>query len=185
MRSCPRIRGVAASAATKGFGVKPELNSSQTCACGSKLVYRECCQPYHEGKAVPTSGQQLLQSRFSAYSKQKVEYLLSTDKRGNVEPDQLERDVRYACSQYAYSGLQILTSESIPDGEVVTFTFKSKETPKEKSNIKFRGVTEKAGPVTRNLDGSVKVFKTKEQSTFKSENGTWALVASEILSGPE
>ena len=133
MRSYPRricIVAPMAAAAAKGFGVKPELNASQTCACGSKLVYRECCQQYHEGKAVPSSGTQLLQSRFSAYAKQKVEFLLSTDKRGNVEPDQLERDVKYACTQYAYSGLQILASESIPDGEVITFTFKSKETPK-------------------------------------------------------
>jgi uncharacterized protein YchJ len=141
----------------------------------------------HEGKSEPSSGSQLLATRFSAYAKQKIEYLLKTDKRTVQDPVQLERDVRYACTQYAYSGLKVLTTEAAPDGgEVVTFTFKSKETPKEKSNIKFRGVTEKAGPVTRNLDGSIKIFTTTEKSTFKpSDKGEWVLAASEILSGPE
>lgn len=150
------------------------------------MVYKDCCAPFHEGKSLPTSGSQLLSTRFSAYSKQKIDYLLKTDERDTQDPDRLEKDIRYACTQFAYSGLKILSTEASSDGaEMITFSFNSKETPKEKSNIKFRGVTEKAGPVTRNLDGSVKIFKTTEKSTFKSTDKGWVLAASEILSGPE
>ncbi len=44
--------------ASKGFGsaLDPKKAVGQTCPCGSKQFYRECCEQYHTGKAsAPTA----------------------------------------------------------------------------------------------------------------------------------
>lgn len=51
--------------------------SSPLCPCCSGKQYKDCCQPYHEGKAAPNA-LALMRSRYSAYAKGLVQYLLKT-----------------------------------------------------------------------------------------------------------
>ncbi|MGR8932345.1 MAG: YchJ family protein [Gammaproteobacteria bacterium] len=50
---------------------------SDLCICGSGLRYADCCKRYHDGE-LPTTAEQLMRSRFTAYAYRNADYLLST-----------------------------------------------------------------------------------------------------------
>lgn len=50
-------------------------NTSETCLCGSGLNDKECCGRFHSGAQLPTSAEELMRSRFTAYVKRDVDYL--------------------------------------------------------------------------------------------------------------
>ena len=53
--------------------------SSETlCPCCSQKPYNECCQPLHQGEKQATTPEQLMRSRYSAFAKHKIDYLLQT-----------------------------------------------------------------------------------------------------------
>lgn len=47
------------------------------CPCGSGLPYPSCCGKYHSG-ALPDKAEALMRSRYSAYAKGLVEYIIET-----------------------------------------------------------------------------------------------------------
>lgn len=52
------------------------------CPCGSKQNYQSCCAPLHEGNAFAQTAEQLMRSRYSAFAKQKIHYLVQTTALG-------------------------------------------------------------------------------------------------------
>jgi SEC-C motif-containing protein len=54
---------------------------SNYCPCGNNKIYAECCEPFIMGKTKPATAEQLMRSRYTAYSKGKVDYLLKTHER--------------------------------------------------------------------------------------------------------
>jgi len=48
------------------------------CPCGSSRSYLECCGPFLEGKALPKSPEELMRSRYSAFTKGDTLYLEQT-----------------------------------------------------------------------------------------------------------
>jgi SEC-C motif-containing protein len=46
------------------------------CYCSSGKEFENCCQPFIEGAMKPTTAEELMRSRFSAYALGAVEYLL-------------------------------------------------------------------------------------------------------------
>ena len=48
------------------------------CPCGSQIRYPDCCDVYLRGKAIAPTAEALMRSRYSAYSKGDVEYLIQT-----------------------------------------------------------------------------------------------------------
>ncbi len=62
------------------------------CVCCSGKIYQECCLPFHDQQQKPTTCEQLMRSRFSAFCLQLGEYLFSTyhpDYRGDLTVAQL------------------------------------------------------------------------------------------------
>lgn len=51
---------------------------NEHCLCGSGLAYTECCGLYHSGETTPTTAEQLMRSRFTAYALRNVDYLLAS-----------------------------------------------------------------------------------------------------------
>ncbi|MDN0105520.1 YchJ family protein [Yersinia rochesterensis] len=51
---------------------------SEQCPCGSTLEYQECCEPYILGTQVAVNPAILMRSRYSAYVKKNVDYLVNT-----------------------------------------------------------------------------------------------------------
>ena len=56
------------------------------CPCGSSLNYEQCCGIYHAG-ALPETTEQLMRSRYSAFVKCDVEYLLRTQHKDLCGPN--------------------------------------------------------------------------------------------------
>ncbi|KXZ54324.1 hypothetical protein GPECTOR_5g408 [Gonium pectorale] len=158
----------AAGSKGKGFGAAnaasaSKLGVTQTCACGSKSVYRECCEPYHAGAAVPPDVEAALRARFCAFVKGRVPYLVSTFhpnyhsfKYEGSAPGgataQLRRDVEAATKRFTYSNLKVLAAEagSHPDEAFITFRYNS---------------VNKVNP-DRGIDGSIIISTTVERSRF-------------------
>ncbi|KAG1660715.1 hypothetical protein FOA52_014335 [Chlamydomonas sp. UWO 241] len=185
LRLVAQAKGKASSSApaAKGFGTKPPPSKQNTCSCGSNVVYKDCCEPFHAKKAVPDSAELLLRARFSAIVKGDVDYLVATDRRPKTleAPDQLKRDMEYTVKTFKYSGLKIVEQEAAGDAATaIKFTYKSVKSPKD--SMRF-GMRVKAEEVEKNVDGSPKLYTTTEKSRFeKGSDGAWVLADSEVLS---
>ena len=55
-----------------GFG-----SSAEPCPCGGQR-YATCCEPFHLGTARPETAEQLMRSRYSAFSRNLIDYLIET-----------------------------------------------------------------------------------------------------------
>ena len=55
-----------------GFG-----SSAEPCPCGGQR-YATCCKPFHLGTARPETAEQLMRSRYSAFSRNLIDYLIET-----------------------------------------------------------------------------------------------------------
>jgi SEC-C motif-containing protein len=57
--------------------IKSTVNVS-LCPCGSNKKYTACCGRYLDGAAIPPTAEALMRSRYTAYTLQRVDYLLAT-----------------------------------------------------------------------------------------------------------
>lgn len=77
------------------------------CPCQSHLAYQDCCQPFHLGKQLPATAEQLMRSRYSAYTQCNIDYIVQT-----TVPSQQPQLDRQAMQQWAettnWQGLKVL-----------------------------------------------------------------------------
>lgn len=48
------------------------------CACGSGANYADCCQPFHAGSEKAATAEALMRSRYCAYVRGQIDYLVGT-----------------------------------------------------------------------------------------------------------
>ncbi len=48
------------------------------CPCGSGRPYESCCEPFIKGKKRPATAEELLRSRYSAFAKAEISYIVET-----------------------------------------------------------------------------------------------------------
>ena len=58
--------------------------SNLSCPCGS-VLYSQCCQPLHIGKTKAQSAEQLMCSRYSAFAKYEIDYIVKTTALGQQQ----------------------------------------------------------------------------------------------------
>ncbi len=75
---------------------------SGPCPCGGG-DYDRCCGPLHRGERRATTAEQLMRSRYSAFARGEVDYLLQTH-----DQSESRRALRQACRQTQWLGLSIL-----------------------------------------------------------------------------
>ncbi len=85
--------------------------TASNCPCGQPQNYENCCQPLHLGKQVAADAATLMRSRFCAFVKQDIDYLINT-----LHPDQRRADDRQAlqqtCQTTQWLGLKIIKTQS-------------------------------------------------------------------------
>lgn len=128
-----------------------------SCPCCSGKPYIACCKRYHDGLH-PPDALALMRSRYSAYAKGLVEYIMDTTHRENsaFTKDRFKWMLSLTdfCEGTEFTGLDIIDSV---DGEVEAYvTFKA--------HLKQNGV-----------DASF-----TEKSRFVKENGHWLYHSGEI-----
>jgi len=57
----------------------------ESCPCGLEKNYNECCQPVISGDRVAATAEELMRSRYSAYTKAELDHIFNT-----THPDQRE-----------------------------------------------------------------------------------------------
>ena len=75
---------------------------SGPCPCGGG-DYDRCCGPLHRGERRARTAEQLMRSRYSAFARGEVDYLLQTH-----DQSESRRALRQACRQTQWLGLSIL-----------------------------------------------------------------------------
>lgn len=101
------------------------------CPCGLEVTFSECCEPLIKGKKKAATAEQLMRSRYSAFVKAEVQYLVDSthpDQRGALDED----FIRQWSEESEWLGLEVLETEGggEKDSEgVVNFraTYKVKE----------------------------------------------------------
>ncbi len=76
----------------------PRVRAQSLCPCKSRLNYGTCCMPFHHGKAKPTTAEQLMRSRYSAYFFRLVDYLYET-----THPDTREKNLLHDLNEMIHA----------------------------------------------------------------------------------
>ncbi len=80
------------------------------CPCGSNITYEECCGPVISGEKPAATAEQLMRSRYSAYVKAEIGYLLSSlhpDHRSDFD----EKSTRKWAEGSQWHNLEIVKTE--------------------------------------------------------------------------
>jgi SEC-C motif-containing protein len=83
----------------------------ETCLCGTDLAYEDCCEPLIKGTRTAITAEELMRSRYTAYAKTEVDYLLQTthpSKREHYD----ERRVRNWSRNSEWQKLEIIETKS-------------------------------------------------------------------------
>ena len=88
------------------------MASPDLCPCGSGLAYKLCCAPFHRGEREAPDAESMMRSRYAAYAKKEIAYLLKTldpahDDR-QVPEAELHALLAIAARNQRYMGLTIL-----------------------------------------------------------------------------
>jgi SEC-C motif domain protein len=79
------------------------------CPCGSEKEYNACCEVYISGKELAPTAEATMRARYSAYVKQKLEYVKTThcpDRMDSFDED----GVKQWSSEAVWNGLQIVST---------------------------------------------------------------------------
>lgn len=133
--------------------------SKDKCPCGSAQTYAACCGVFHRGEGEAPTPEALMRSRYSAFAKRDVAYLMRTLHSSHPDlkqpPDTLRLALRAATSRYRYVRLDILDTTPVSSegtGRVLFFV---------------------------ELYESGKARSFYELSDFAQENGAWKYVGGE------
>ncbi len=126
------------------------------CPCGSGLSYPSCCQPIISGKTVAETAQQLMRSRYTAFTRADGAYLMSSHS-AKTRPIHERKSIEKWAKSVSWMGLTILHFE---DGEA----------DDEIGYVEFKALYLENG----------KLQQIHEKSLFERENGKWVYASGEI-----
>ncbi|MEM7126947.1 MAG: YchJ family metal-binding protein [Chloroflexota bacterium] len=91
--------------------------NQKICPCGSQKPVDTCCQPFLLGKANPSTPDQLMRSRYTAFVEGNIDYLIAThhpSQRSTKERDTLAKTIQ----ETEWLGLRVLSSDFQSDSQV-------------------------------------------------------------------
>lgn len=80
------------------------------CPCGSESAYEQCCKPFITGNAKPATAEQLMRSRYTAYTKAKTSYIAKTSRGEALEQFDAKRAKKWA-KESKWLGLQVTNTK--------------------------------------------------------------------------
>ncbi len=85
------------------------MSEPSLCPCGRPLRFERCCGPYLRGEAFPQTAEDLMRSRYTAYARREIDYLIDT----HLPHDEARRSGIVAWSERAaFVGLEVLQTEA-------------------------------------------------------------------------
>jgi len=86
------------------------------CPCGSGKPAAVCCLPYLAGDALPTTPEQLMRSRYTAFCRGDSEYLLATQHPAKRQADD-RQTLAQTIAETDWVGLRVLASHNVAQTE--------------------------------------------------------------------
>lgn len=126
---------------------------SNLCPCYSGLAYTDCCEPILSGRKDASTAQQLMRSRYTAFTQANVDYLLRSH-AVKTRPVKDRKNIERWAKSVIWMGLSILQTEA---GEATDET----------GYVEF-----KATFLENGQPGQI-----HERSLFNRENGKWVYVS--------
>lgn len=97
------------------------------CPCGSQNTYEQCCGLYLETQQQPQTPEQLMRSRYTAYTMGKIDYIKNT-MRGKALIDFNELEALPWAKRVTWMGLEVIqTHMATPDQGFVEFSARFSE----------------------------------------------------------
>lgn len=90
---------------------EPKSSEQFPCYCCSEKNYQACCEPYHLGTALPSTPEQLMRSRYSAFSIKDMAYIEKTMREKALQVADLEQTEEWL-NHINWKNLSVLKSES-------------------------------------------------------------------------
>lgn len=90
------------------------MKKSHPCPCGSSVEYTACCGQYHQGAAKAPTAEALMRSRYAAYVRGEIDYLIAT-----THPTKRSKDLRsaYQTTSESIQWLQLQVLNTFQGGE--------------------------------------------------------------------
>lgn len=123
------------------------------CPCGTDRPYSACCEPIISGKKEAITAQELMRSRYTAFTQVNVDYLMRSHS-AKTRPIKERESIEKWAKSVVWMGLTILKTEA-------------GEANDETGNIEFEAMY---------LDNG-KPEQIHENSLFQRENGKWVYVS--------
>jgi len=76
------------------------------CPCGSGREFMKCCKPFITGKALPQTAEQLMRSRYTAYTRANIDYIKATQQHPHFDTAEAKR----WAEQSKWLGLKVLNA---------------------------------------------------------------------------
>lgn len=130
------------------------------CPCGSQLASTNCCGPFLKGAKVAETAEQLMRSRFTAFTLGDADYLLETHHPSRHSPTERQQ-LTETLKQYRWLSLEVV---------------RATKDDKQCSNamVEF---------IARYTNGT-QLEQLHERSSFIRENGRWFYLEGEFLDTP-
>ena len=120
------------------------------CPCCSGKNYENCCEPYHLGKKLPQTPEQLMRSRYTAFALVLTNYLVETT-HSSTQKDNDFSDIEDWAKSNKWLKLEIAFAKE--------------------NKVRFRAFYQ---------DKNNEIYEHDELSTFAQENGKWVYVDGEF-----
>lgn len=125
------------------------------CPCGSKKDYKLCCGRFIENSEIPATAEELMRSRYTAYSQANIDYIVRTMKGKAAENFDAAKARGWATNM-----------------EWLKLIVVSTATEADKAFVEFRAY----------LSLQSRMHILHERSEFHFENGQWYYVSGEVFS---
>jgi SEC-C motif domain protein len=136
----------------------------QDCDCASGLAYGDCCEPYLTGRAMAPTAEALMRSRYTAFVRGNVDYLIQTLHPAQREP-QDRRLLRQSMQQTQWLKLTVIKTQ--------------KGQPQDKTGV-VEFVAQYRETQAQGFDAAT-VHQLHERSRFIQTSGQWFYVTGEHL----
>jgi len=90
------------------------------CPCGSKEPFKNCCQPFIQKTSNPITAEQLMRSRYSAYTIKDAQYIFDTY-ANKSQKEQSITDIKVWANEVNWLRLDVLEGNSTAHPDQVTF----------------------------------------------------------------
>jgi len=90
------------------------------CPCGSKELFKNCCQPFIQRTSIPITAEQLMRSRYSAYYVKDAQYIFDTYAKRS-QKEQSVTDITAWANEVKWLRLDVLKDDSTVHSDQVIF----------------------------------------------------------------